>query len=116
MIAFDLQMQLEELGHDVIAIARDFAAARAAVDRQVPDLAFMDLRLAGGDSGEDVARWLRDDHGVGCIFMSANLDRDTRERLGQFEPLAFIGKPAFPHMIADALSGIGTDPGNGASV
>lgn len=103
LIAMDLQMQLEDLGHTVVGIARDFTNCRSIVERIVPDLAFMDLRLANGDSGEDVARWLLEEHNVRCVFMSGNLDLPTRERLKPLGAIAMLGKPTLPHLIAEAV-------------
>ena len=68
-----------------------------------PDLAFMDLRLANGESGEDLAQWLLSEYSIRCIFMSGNLDEQTQTRLRALEPIAMLGKPTFPHLIAAAI-------------
>jgi DNA-binding NarL/FixJ family response regulator len=53
----------------------------------------MDLRLANGASGIDVARQLHERHGIRCLFVSANIDNDVRKRVADLQPLGFIGKP-----------------------
>ena len=103
LIALDLQMQLEQLQRSVLGPVKDFAACREVVTQSRPDLAFMDLRLANGESGEDLAQWLLSEYSIRCIFMSGNLDEQTQTRLRALEPIAMLGKPTFPHLIAAAI-------------
>ncbi|MFG6564391.1 response regulator [Sulfitobacter sp. 1A13421] len=103
LIALDLQMQLEQLQHSVLGPVKDFATCREVVTQTRPDLVFMDLRLANGDSGEAVAQWLLAEHNIRCVFMSGNLDDLTQQRLSALEPVAMLGKPTFPHLIAAAI-------------
>ena len=71
LIALDLQMQLEQLQHSVLGPVKDFAACREVVTQSRPDLAFMDLRLANGESGEDLAQWLLSEYSIRCIFWTS---------------------------------------------
>ena len=109
LIAFDLQLQLEGLGHTVIGIASDLASCQAILHQVIPDLAFMDLRLANRESGDTVAEWLLTTYGVRCVFMSGNLDASTRQRLETLEPVAMLGKPVFPNMISELVAGLGPE-------
>lgn len=93
LIAIHLQDLVEEAGLRVTAIAHDAAEAMAATARQRPSFALMDIRLAGGASGIDVARQLYDRYGVRCLFLSANIDDEVRRRVAPFQPFGFIGKP-----------------------
>ena len=103
-IALDLQDQVEDLGHVVTGVAGDVESCKSAAREHAPDLALMDLRLANGSSGIDASRWLYDVLGVRCIFISGNLDDQTREILSAVEPLAFIGKPILHHQLKRELS------------
>lgn len=104
LAAMDLEMQVEDAGHKVVGMAVDIASCRAAANAAPPDVALMDLRLKGGDSGEDAARWLRETHDVPCIFVSGNVDEAMRERLASLAPAAFVGKPVLPSRLVDALA------------
>ncbi|MFC7704162.1 response regulator [Plastorhodobacter daqingensis] len=104
LIALDLQDQVEDLGHLVTAVVRDFESCKSAARKERPDLALMDLRLANGASGVDASRWLHDVLGVRCIFISGNLDDETRKALSDVEPLAFIGKPILKHQLMRELA------------
>jgi CheY-like chemotaxis protein len=103
LIAMDLEQQLDALGHEVCATATDPDEALAAARTCRPQLALMDLRLAHGTSGFDAARRLRDELGLRCIFISANLDRDTVEALGVFDPVGFVPKPILRATLCRAL-------------
>lgn len=104
LIAFDLELQVEAAGHNVVGMAVDLTSCQAAARACTPDVVLMDLRLKGGDCGEDAARWLRDEMAVRCIFVSGNLDEARRHRLRALEPVAFVGKPVLPVHLVDALA------------
>jgi len=93
LIAIHLHDLVAEAGYRITAIAHDDAEALAAAARQRPTFALMDIRLARGASGIDVARELYDSYGVRCLFLSANIDDEVRRQVAPLEPLGFIGKP-----------------------
>jgi DNA-binding NarL/FixJ family response regulator len=93
LIALHLETLVEEAGHRVSAIAHDADEALAAAARHRPAFAIMDLRLAHGASGIDVARQLHELYGLRCLFVSANIDAEVRQRAAELQPLGFIGKP-----------------------
>jgi len=93
LIAFHLQDLVEEAGHQVAAIAHDADSALAAAASHRPAIAIMDIRLAHGTSGVDVARRLYEKHGIRCLFVSANINDEVRRQVADLQPLGFIGKP-----------------------
>lgn len=107
LIAFDLELQVTAAGYNVIGIAQDLATCQESVRKSIPDVALMDMRLKGGESGSDVARWLKDELNVRCIFVSGNLDDAQRERLKNLDPVEFIGKPVLPVHLTKALAQFG---------
>lgn len=115
-IALDLQDQLEDLGHVVTGVAHDLESCKSAARNRPPDLALMDLRLANGNSGIDASRWLYDMLGVRCIFLSGNLDGQTREVLSSVEPIAFIGKPILQNQLKRELAQFLQDWGGTTSI
>jgi DNA-binding NarL/FixJ family response regulator len=104
LIALDLEQQIKDCGHFVVGMAVDMKSCQTAARANVPDVVLMDLRLKGGDSGEDVARWLRDELNVGCIFVSGNLTEARCKGLQVLDPVAFVGKPVLPIRLADAIA------------
>lgn len=71
LIAMSIEAILEDNGYDVVEIADDEASALEAAERHNPELALVDMRLAGGDSGLSVARKLNA-MGVAVVFATGN--------------------------------------------
>jgi DNA-binding NarL/FixJ family response regulator len=69
----------------------------------VPDLALVDIRLAGPMDGVDVALQLRSRFGVRSIFLTGNADSGTITRASAAEPLGFLEKPFLPSQVFNAL-------------
>lgn len=104
ILALDLEGQVEDAGHIVVAIASDTDQAVRAAETERPDLAFMDIRLARGSSGVEAARILRERWNIPCVFLSANLDPATRAAVAPLLPLGFINKPFHPRLVREALA------------
>ena len=103
LISMDLEMQVEAAGHHVVATATRADEAVKKAESACPDVVLMDLRLANGSSGADAARQLFEGWGIRCVFLSGNLDPETRERLAAFEPYAMLSKPILESQLLDAL-------------
>lgn len=106
LIALDLRMHLQDDGHEVAGWATTHREALETAEAVGADVALMDLRLADGSFGGDAARALHDECGIPSIIVSGNLDRATRERLGDLRPLAMVWKPWRWTTIAEALSDV----------
>lgn len=71
LVATSLKFVLETLGYEVVGVADDVASAVNEAERSQPQLAFVDIQLAQGDSGLDAAVELQK-RGVICIFLTGN--------------------------------------------
>lgn len=102
LTALYLETLVIGFGHEVCAVA---ASASEAVKSaaHAPDVVLMDIRLADGTSGIDAAHELYSRQRLRCIFLSANLDQDTRRRLSPCEPIDFVAKPILPFLLRRAL-------------
>lgn len=107
LIALDIEMTLEEAGHNVVATATTASAAVDAAHQHEPDLVLMDLRLADGSWGGDAAREIRERLDVALVFLSGNLDPVTRERLMPLDPVAMLSKPFLPGQLLKAVAAVG---------
>jgi DNA-binding NarL/FixJ family response regulator len=81
------------LGYRVVGIATTAAAALDAAARDRPDLALLDIRLAGATDGVDLASDLRDRLGVPVVFITAQGDHALIARLRASRPFGFVLKP-----------------------
>ncbi|CAH2601935.1 Response regulator [Rhodovastum atsumiense] len=95
---------LGEMGHQVIARATNAREALEAAARDCPDVALVDIRLADGDSGLDVARALLSRFQVRSIFVSGSLL--AGDGGGSFQgtfPIALVYKPFTMSSLRTAL-------------
>lgn len=70
LVAMNLEMILEDLGHDPVGIVPDLAAAEPFYDTPL-DLALVDLNLRDGLTGPQIAERLSN-CGVPVLFITAN--------------------------------------------
>jgi DNA-binding response OmpR family regulator len=100
MIADCLEEILVEAGFTVCGIAATVAEAIALGEQRDPDLGVIDLRLAEGGVGTDVAAALRLRGGFGVLYASGNPDHPL---LQSAEGEASIGKPYTAKSVVAAL-------------
>ncbi len=89
-------MQLMELGHEVVGIAASKTSAIELARAHAPDLALVDLHLAGPSSGAEAAVFMRADLGIPSIIVSGSLQELTAESIAAIDPVAMLGKPFSP--------------------
>ena len=90
LMADMLQDVLVDSGYDVCGIARTVATAVELGDRQKPDLAILDVKLAEGGRGTEIPARLKDAGRMGILYASGHADQFN---LTTADGDAFIGKP-----------------------
>ena len=70
MVGLLMQMDLSDAGYEVMGPFPRSAPALESAGAQRPDLALVDIDLADGDSGIDLAAALRGTLGVPCLFVT----------------------------------------------
>jgi len=103
LIALHLEQIVLDAGHRVVGIAFDPEEAKEIVQKELPDLAFVDMRLRNGTSGLEVARYLRERYDVPSVLVSGNLDNGNTEAAIELRPVALVGKPFMPVTIVGAI-------------
>jgi CheY-like chemotaxis protein len=103
---FLIRLHVEELvngaGHKVAAAAATGREALAAAERVQPDMALMDIGLAGDMDGVATARELFRRWRIRSLFVSANCDQ-FRDSAADVRPLGFLTKPVSPQRLIQAL-------------
>jgi CheY-like chemotaxis protein len=102
LIAMDLNVLAEELGHEVIGIARKREEALAAVKRQKPGLILADIELADGSSGVDAINDIVRDCEVPAIFVTAHPERALSGL--RVTPAFLMAKPFRPEFLRALIS------------
>lgn len=75
VIAASMEWELREAGHQVLGPVASVAEAEAVTATSRPDLAFIDINLAGHDEGVELARDLRRRMGVPSIFVTGQINQ-----------------------------------------
>lgn len=73
LVAMELGMVLEDLGHMIVAFATDSRMALAEAERHKVDLALVDMHLSDGPTGGALGRALAR-MGVDVLFVTGNPD------------------------------------------
>lgn len=95
VLAADLTMSVEEVGHRVLGVYANARDALKAAEDQVPDVAFIDLELADGYTGSGIAQALQA-MGVKVIVLSGH--PNVGAGLGTI-PHTYAAKPMSPDMV-----------------
>ncbi|MXP41009.1 response regulator [Altererythrobacter soli] len=91
-VSLTIEADLVDAGYEVVAVVATGEAALARADSLRPDLAIVDIRLAGKLDGIETATELLR-RGIHCIFATAHSDLQTRERARAACPLGWLTKP-----------------------
>lgn len=93
VVALAVKQTVEGLGHHVCGMAATEADAVSLARAARPDVALMDVRLAGPVDGIEAARRLRAAFGIRSIFLSGYADHATMSRVTATYPLGVVHKP-----------------------
>lgn len=103
LIASEIEHALLEAGFEIAGVAASAAEAVEMAAARRPTLAVMDVRLTGPRDGIDIALELFGTHGIRCIFATAHLNPQARERARPAQPLAWVPKPYAMHALVAAV-------------
>lgn len=93
LTALSVRYALERERFEILGVVASAAEALAAVERDQPDLALMDVRLSGQADGIEAALEIYRRFGVRCLFATAHVDMSTRARAAPARPLGWLAKP-----------------------
>lgn len=95
---------VSELGHEVTGVAASVVEAVQASELVPPDLVLMDIHLAGGGDGVEVARQICDRWDSTVVFLTAYADPTTIERTSSLGAAGYIVKPFTPDQVRAAVA------------
>ncbi|MEJ2761150.1 MAG: response regulator [Gammaproteobacteria bacterium] len=88
-----LELQLKNLGYEVLAGARTAREGIEKTDRHSPQLVLMDINLGKGMDGIEAARTIMREHATPVVFITAYGNEKNLGRAKQLNPAGFINKP-----------------------
>ena len=90
--ALDLQMLVEELGYQVVAIVEDAGKALELIHRKSPDVILMDIELKGDMTGLELAERIQKKQ-IPTLFITSYDDGTTYDRAKKLKMIGFLVKP-----------------------
>ena len=91
----DIKMGLESAGYTVPSIVSSGEEAIQEVEKFLPDLVLMDIRLNGKMDGIEAAENIRSRFRIPVIYLTAFSDENTIKRAKETQPSGFIIKKPF---------------------
>ena len=92
LIANYIKYVLEKNEYYVTGIADTTESVNKSIKVLCPDIALLDIRLSGGESGIDISGVL-DKKDIPFVYLTANSDRATMSSALKTNPVAYITKP-----------------------
>ena len=92
LIANYIKYVLEKNEYYVTGIADTTETVADSIKVLCPDIALLDIRLSGGESGIDISKLL-DKKDIPFVYLTANSDRATMSSALKTNPIAYITKP-----------------------
>lgn len=93
VIAENICELLEDIGYEVLEPAIHYTGALERIEEEMPDLAMLDIELAGNKDGIELAEKIKELYDIPFIFLTSNADPRTVERAKKLNPPAYLVKP-----------------------
>ena len=93
IIADHICDSLEELGYEPLEPAINYTEAIETIEAEKPDIAILDIQLAGKKTGIDLAKTIKENYDFPFIFLTSNADATTVGLAKEVMPPAYLIKP-----------------------
>jgi two-component system, response regulator PdtaR len=103
LVASEIEHTLQQAGYDIVGVANSAHEAIYLARAERPDVAIMDVRLAGDTDGVYAAIQIFQEFGIRSIFATAHADPDTISRGSRAKPFGWIQKPYGKDELLSAL-------------
>lgn len=93
IIAETIASSLQKFGYEVAGMAAGYDEAVSFIEKEKPDLLLLDIRLRGYKDGIDLGWHIKQNYDIPFIFLTANSDPATIDKVKFLNPPAFLIKP-----------------------
>lgn len=93
IIADNICDHLQGMGYETFEPVISYTEAVEAIDNETPDLAIIDINLAGNKTGIDVAKFIEKNCNFPYVFLTSNSDPMTLNEVKSVSPSGYIIKP-----------------------
>lgn len=105
IIAAHIGQMLERMGYDVLQLLASGEDALASMEKEVPDVVLMDVRLRGKLNGMDAGLEAFRKYGVGVVFSSA-FSLGAASQTNPSEPFGYVTKPVKEEELDAAIKSV----------
>ena len=99
ILAIKTEMDLLNMGHEVIRIAGSGQEALDIAIREQPDIILLDIVLQGHMDGIEVSKQICAAYDCKIIYMTAYADEKTIDEAKRTKHVGFLHKPFEPHQL-----------------
>lgn len=103
ILAFKAHMDLEQMGHEVIATVDNGTGAIEITEKEKPDLILMDVVIKGSMNGIEVSEIICQKSDCKIIYMTAHTDLGTLEAAMRTGHAGFLYKPFESFQLQEAI-------------
>jgi CheY-like chemotaxis protein len=93
IVGEDMRLTLVDLGYEIVGVVSTGEEAVRKAAETKPDLALMDIVLAGEIDGIEAAKQMRAVWNVPVIYLTAYSSQCTQNRTQETEPFGYLVKP-----------------------
>lgn len=104
ILAMNVQMELEQLGHEVVGIAKNSTKAITIIEKDKPDLILMDIVIQGEINGMELTSIVNQKYGIPVIYRTAHMDEATINKVNQTEHCGILTKPTQLNELSAAIN------------
>lgn len=102
LVALSLESMLQNIGHDVVAKAKNGNEAVDLADKTNPDLAIMDIRMPDMD-GLEAARVILQDRPMPIVILTAHTDDELIRQADEIGVVSYLIKPVMEAALTPAI-------------
>ncbi len=93
LIAEDIRDCLTNVDYSVTAVAHNMEQAVAALKKEIPDLALLDINLGKNMDGLEIAKIINEQFFIPFLFLTSYSNRPVIEKAKVTRPMGYIMKP-----------------------
>ena len=92
-IALDIRMRLQDMGYEVVQIAKNYEQSLKYAQQTTPDIVLMDINLSKGKNGIEAAKDIYEAYKIPVVFLTAYRDDATFQQALSSQPFGYVVKP-----------------------
>ena len=103
IISESITKDLEKNGYKVAAQCDNGNSSIKVIDKELPDLILMDIKLKGDMSGIHIAKYVQRNYQIPIIYLTDSIDNNTFKEAKSTSPINYLTKPFQTHQLLMAI-------------